>query len=62
MKKQDFTVIYKNKNYTCFIDEDGMVWFYDDLGFPTNYGQVVPIYNIETAKNAVITMLSCSGL
>lgn len=62
MKKQEFIVTYKNKIYNCFIDEEGMVWFYDSLGFQTNYGQVSPIYEINIAKEAVITMLSCSGL
>lgn len=46
--------------YSISLDEDGFVWFHDEEGVPTNYGNGMA-KTIEEAKEVAKGMLLASG-
>ena len=58
-----FSIIYKDNNFDCELDRDGLVWINqnDLLKSKTNNGQVRPARNLEEAKEIAELMLYSMG-
>lgn len=66
MEEQISSVVYKGDSYQVILDKHGIAWFVDpinnEIKSRTSIGQRdgYKIYNINDAKEAVLTMLKCS--
>jgi hypothetical protein len=54
LEKQEFTVVHNDKEYQCYIDEDGYVWYLNERGVPHTGMREGKPKNMEEAKEIAV--------